>query len=60
MTVRPCDSCSTSAILAESYSFIWQPKVRMYSLLAIAGYRLRASSGVSTQIMRTLPCPSSS
>ena len=28
----PCDAFSTSAILAESYSFIWQPWVLMKSL----------------------------
>src|ERR1700754_1301736 len=28
----PCDARSTSAILAESYSFIWQPWVLMKSL----------------------------
>ncbi len=29
---RPSAAASTSAILAESYSFIWQPWVLMYSL----------------------------
>ena len=29
---RPCECASASAVLAESYSFIWQPKVRMNSL----------------------------
>jgi tRNA A37 methylthiotransferase MiaB len=32
----PCDSRSTSAILAESYSFIWQPWVLMKSLPLMA------------------------
>jgi len=27
--VSPLEAASTSAIFAESYSFIWQPNVRM-------------------------------
>ena len=29
VSVAPSEACSTSAILSESYSFIWQPNVRM-------------------------------
>ena len=32
---KPSASRSTSAILSESYSFIWQPNVRIYSLRAM-------------------------
>ena len=30
---KPSAAASTSAIFAESYSFIWQPKVRMKTFL---------------------------
>ena len=36
VTSRPCEAASTSTILAESYSFIWQPWVLMKSLPDIA------------------------
>ena len=36
VSVRPSEAWSTSAILSESYSFIWQPNVRMYSFFATA------------------------
>ena len=47
---RPSLAASTSAILAESYSFIWQPWVLMYSLpftwSGLRGPAGRATSGV--------------
>ena len=30
-SASPSEAASTSAIRSESYSFIWQPNVRMYS-----------------------------
>ena len=33
---KPSAAASTSAILSESYSFIWQPKVRMKTFLAVS------------------------
>ena len=40
--VAPSLACSTSAILAESYSFIWQPNVRMYSFFVTAMLKPRS------------------
>ena len=40
----PCAARSTSAILSESYSFIWQPKVLMYSLRGISACRPASGS----------------
>ncbi len=50
---RPCSAASTSAILAESYTFIWQPWVLMYSLPGAAG----PGRGISTgfPVMALIP-----
>ena len=50
---RPWSPRSTSAILSESYSFIWQPNVRMYSLRAeaeaVAGTVAAGAAGAAAE-----------
>ncbi|CFW09063.1 Uncharacterised protein [Bordetella pertussis] len=55
---RPWSARSTSAILSESYSFIWQPKVRIYNLprpwAAVAG--VPASDGLAPSRLTVVSC----
>src|SRR5690606_10792663 len=48
---RPWSPRNTSTILSESYSFIWQPKVRMYSLRAEAAEGPDAAAGAPARLM---------
>src|SRR6185312_11870662 len=51
----PCDAFSTSAILAESYSFIWQPWVLMKSLPLMAWIPWFVGRALESAEPRSLP-----
>src|SRR5690606_652871 len=52
VTTRPCAAPRTSAILAESYSFIWQPWVFMYSFPVIGTGELSVNPVVYAQDLK--------